>query len=307
MTHAPNDTLSLHARFVAPARARPQLWRLLLGIVLILVIYFAGILALLGAIWLIAGFDAMVLWAGRLTQGQTPAAVLFVLASFTFMALGPMLVARLLHKRGPGTLFGPWRDVARGFAMGAGVVGGLIGLSALVMDLGFTPLPNVPLGLWLMVLPLALLGLLIQTGAEEILFRGYLQQQLAARFASPLAWAVLPSLLFGLLHFNAGAPSHIAWLTVAATGLFGMIAADLTRVTGNIGLAWGFHFANNVFALLVIALSGPLSGLALYTTPFSAAQTDTLLPLIARDMAATVAFWAVLRGLLYWRAKSAAR
>lgn len=303
MTHG----LTPHARFVAPARARPQLWRLLLGTVLILIIYFAGILGLLGAVWLFAGFDAMVLWAGRLTEGRTPAAVLLVLASFVFMALGPMLMARLLHKRKAGTLFGPWRDVARGFALGAGVVGGLIGLSALVMDLGFTPLPNLPLTLWLTLLPLALLGLLIQTGAEEILFRGYLQQQLAARFASPLAWAVLPSLLFGLLHFNGSAPPHIAWLTVAATGLFGMIAADLTRVTGNIGLAWGFHFANNVFALLVIALNGPLSGLALYTTPFTAAETDTLLPLIARDMAATVAFWAALRAILYWRARRTAR
>lgn len=290
-----------HARFVAPARAHPQLWRLLLGALLILLVYFAGILALLGGIWGVAGFEAMVLWAGRLTEGQTPAAVLLVLASFTFMALGPVIAARLLHKRKVGTLFGPWRDVTRGFAMGAGVVGGLIALSALVMPLGFTPLANVPLTLWLSLLPLALLGLLIQTGAEEILFRGYLQQQLAARFASPLAWAVLPSLLFGLLHFNSGAPSNIAWLTVAATGLFGLVAADLTRLTGNIGLAWGFHFANNLFALLVVALNGPLSGLALYTTPFTATDADTLLPLIARDMAATVAFWAALRGLLHWR------
>jgi DNA-directed RNA polymerase subunit RPC12/RpoP len=41
-------------------------------------------------------------------------------------------------------------------------------------------------------------GVLIQTGAEEVLFRGYLQQQLAARFASPIAWMVLPSAIFAL-------------------------------------------------------------------------------------------------------------
>lgn len=292
------DQTTAHARFVAPAHSHPQLWRLLLGIVVIILIYFGGILGLLGVIWASAGFDVMVMWSARLTAGNTPTAVLLVLATFSGMALGPMLAAKVLHKRGPGTLFGPWRGVLRGFGLGAGVVGGIIGLSVVLIDPGYVPVPNVAPSVWLSLLPLALLGLLIQTGAEEVLFRGYLQQQLAARFKSPLIWAILPSAIFGMLHFNAAADPSIAWLTVAATGLFGLLAADLTRVTGNIGMAWGFHFANNTFALLVMALDGPLSGLALYTTPFTAADTTILLPLIARDMAVTLALWTVLRAVL---------
>ena len=286
---------SPHARFVAPAQSHPHIWRLLVGIMLIIAVYFGGILALLGVIWASAGFDAMVMWSARLTAGNTPGAVLLVLATFSGMAIGPMIAAKVLHKRPAATVFGPWRGVLRGFGLGAGVVGGIIGLSVLLIDPGYAPVPNVDASVWLTFLPLALLGLLIQTGAEEVLFRGYLQQQLAARFKSPLIWAVLPSAIFGLLHFNASADASIAWLTVAATGLFGLLAADLTRVTGNIGVAWGFHFANNAFALLIVALDGPLSGLALYTTPFTAADTATLLPLIARDMAVTLSLWAVLR------------
>lgn len=290
--------ITAHARFVAPARRHPQVWRLLAGIVVIIAVYFGGVLGLLGAIWASVGFDAMVMWSARLSTGNTPTAVLLVLATFSGMALGPIVAAKVLHKRGPGTLFGPMRGVLRGFGVGAGVVGGIIGLSVVLIDPGYVPVPNVAPSVWLSLLPLALLGLLVQTGAEELLFRGYLQQQLAARFASPFMWAVLPSAIFGLLHFNATADPSIAWLTVTATGLFGLLAADLTRVTGNIGVAWGFHFANNTFALLVVALDGPLSGLALYTTPFTSADTATLLPLIARDMAVTLTLWAVLRGVL---------
>ena len=76
---------------------------------------------------------------------------------------------------------------------------------------------------------------------------------------------------------------------------FGLCAADLTARTGSIGAAWGFHFANNVVAILVVSLSGTLSGLALYITPFAASDTETLVPLLLRDMATTVAIWAAIR------------
>jgi membrane protease YdiL (CAAX protease family) len=108
----------------------------------------------------------------------------------------------------------------------------------------------------------------------------------------------LPSILFGLAHLDLSNGPLLAWLVVAATGLFGLCAADLTARTGNIGAAWGFHFANNVVAILVVSLSGTLSGLALYVTPFGPAETETLVPLLLRDMATTVAIWAAIRFVL---------
>ncbi len=53
---------------------------------------------------------------------------------------------------------------------------------------------------------------LIQTGAEELVFRGYLQQQLAARFASPLIWMVLPALIFGAVHYDPATAGPNVWL-----------------------------------------------------------------------------------------------
>ena len=69
-------------------------------------------------------------------------------------------------------------------------------------------------GLWLSFLPLAMAGILLQTGAEELLFRGYLQQQFAARFKSAGPWLILPSVLFGLAHYDPSADVEIRWLIV---------------------------------------------------------------------------------------------
>jgi membrane protease YdiL (CAAX protease family) len=114
-----------------------------------------------------------------------------------------------------------------------------------------TPLPNIELSLWLSFLPLALVGVLIQTGAEEVLFRGYMQQQLAARFSSPMMWMVLPSAIFAALHYQPEIMGDNTWLMMAAVFVFAVLAADLTAVTGNIGAAWAMHFVNNALAILV--------------------------------------------------------
>jgi membrane protease YdiL (CAAX protease family) len=122
-------------------------------------------------------------------------------------------------------------------------------------------------------LPLALVGVLIQTGAEEVLFRGYMQQQLAARFSSPLMWMVLPSAIFAALHYQPEIMGDNTWLMMAAVFVFALLAADLTAVTGTIGAAWAMHFVNNALAILVVATDGPLSGLALYIAPISPARS----------------------------------
>jgi hypothetical protein len=128
---------------------------------------------------------------------------------------------------------------------------------------------------------------LIQTGAEEVLFRGYMQQQLAARFSSPIMWMVLPSAIFAALHYQPEIMGDNTWLMMAAVFVFAVLAADLTAVTGNIGAAWAMHFVNNALAILVVATDGPLSGLALYIAPISPDGRDP--PLFYLDIATTVA------------------
>lgn len=288
-------------RFVEPARAKPQLWRLILGLIVATVVYIAVVFGIFGGLWFVLETDPDFLWAERILRADTPFSMMVVLATFLGMALGPMVAARILHKRGPGTLFGPAVRTLQDFVTAALVIAGLLGVSVLVWSMVYDAEPGLDFNTWAMVLPLAALGVLIQTGAEELVFRGYMQQQLAARFASPIVWAIIPSLLFGIAHYSPAETGSNAWLVVGAAALFGLIAADLTAKTGSIGAAWGFHFANNTFALLVIATEGTLTGLALFRTPYSVDDPDILPMLIPVDVAVMVLGWWLVRRALAHR------
>jgi len=287
-------TYKAHDAYVAPARARPGLWRLFFGLVLVAAVFVAWFLALVAVIYLVSGEGGGQQWMARLTTANTPTSVLLILAAIPGLGLGAMLAARLIHARKPGTLFGRKHRVIRHFAVAAAVTLAILAASFLIPS-GYALRPGLDLSLWLSFLPLALAALVAQSGAEELLFRGYLQQQLAARFTSPLIWLLAPSLAFGAAHFDPGAPIGVSWLVAGAATVFGLCAADLTARTGSIGAAWGFHFANNVVAVLVVALNGNLSGLALYVTPFGAEAVETLQPLILRDIAITLVIYAAIR------------
>lgn len=287
--------------FIAPARRYPQLWRLLAGLAVIGIVHVIwSTLVMLGVGFMI-GRGIIAAPPGGLSRdtiGATPGVMLMLLATFAGMGMGTYLAARLLHRRGLRSLFGPRGTVLRHFLGGAALIltVNLLALAALVGPTA--PEPALPLRLWLLLLPLALLGILVQTGAEELVFRSYLQQQLAARFSSALVWMLLPSIAFGLLHYEPGQMGANALPVVALTGLFGLIAADLTARSGSLGLAWGLHFSNNLFALLLLSPQGDLSGLALYRTPFAADDTEIMPFMLALDTVLLIGIWAICRRAL---------
>ncbi len=283
------------AAYVAPATVRPQLWRLFLGLILCIFVYVAWVAGLLWTLWRLSGTERFAPWSEPILQGRTPGGTLVLLVTFLGMALGPILAARLLHKRSAGTLFGRGAVVLRDFATAAGIVLAVFAVGMALWALHFDAIPNVDFTLWLTLLPLSLAGILLQTGAEELVFRGYLQQQLAARFRSPLMWLVLPGLVFGLVHFDPVTSGGNVWLVILAATAFGLAAADLTAVTGSLGAAWGFHFANNAAALLFVALNGPLSGLALFKAPYAADDLEVLPGLILVDLGVLALTWALVR------------
>jgi membrane protease YdiL (CAAX protease family) len=283
-----------YAAFLASAQLYPAPWRLLGGLVVMLLVYTAGFGVIYGILVAVSGFDGAGLWVARMAEADTPTATLLVLASFIGMGAGAMLGARLLHKRTIASLFGPPVHMVQHFILASVICAIITGLMGLV-PMGTTPRPNLDFGLWLSFLPMAVVGILVQTGAEEVLFRGYIQSQLAARFATPLIWMVLPSVLFAMLHFQPSVMGDNAWLVVGAVFLFAVCAADLTARTGTIGAAWGFHFANNAVAILFVALDGPLSGLALYTLPVTNLPDADLRPMLWAGMGITLLIWLVIR------------
>ncbi len=287
---------------VAPARANSAIWRIVLGLILVVIVYVAGLGALFGMLVLVTGFSGAGQWMARMAGADSPTATLLLLATFIGMGIGPLLAARVVHRRPSGSLFGARARVLRHFLVALVLCGALYGLRAL-WPMGIEPVRNLPTALWLSFLPLALVGVLLQTGAEEVLFRGYIQSQLAARFSSPLIWMVLPSGVFALLHFQPDTYGPAAWMVVGAIFLFALLAADLTARTGTIGAAWGFHFANNCGAILLVGIEGSLSGLALYTVSVAQLGAGNLAPMLALDMLVMIAVWAAIRLALGWSAQ----
>ena len=116
----------------------------------------------------------------------------------------------------------------------------------------------------------------IQVATEELIFRGYFTQLLAAHFQSKVIWMGVPSVLFGLGHYAPSTYGENAWLIVGITCLFGLMLTEVTVRTGNLAPAIAVHFVNNIFALLIVGLDGDLSMLSLYVMPFGAEDVEAL-------------------------------
>lgn len=283
-------------RFVEPARKRPQIWRFVLGLLLAIAIYVIWTVSVIAGAYFLLGDGAdPVLWAQSLVEADEPEGTLVLLLTFVGMALGPMVAARLLHGRAARTLFGPRVRTFRDFTIAAGIVFVVMGLALGLWALEYDAVVNLPLSVWAMLLPLTLLGLVVQTGAEEVLFRGYMQSQLAARFRSPLIWLVVPALLFGIVHFDTVRAGDNVWMVVGSASVFGLVAADLTARTGSIGAAWGFHFANNTMAIALVSTDGTISGLSRWVTPYTLNEYDVSTGAILLDLAMLVVAWWLVR------------
>ena len=285
-----------HAEFVAPARARAQVWRLIVGFMLAAFAYVALSRLYFQIVLGLSGGDAPALLQ-ELDRGQTPRSILILLFSFAFMALGTGIAVRILHRRPMRSLLGPLPRLFRDFRAVL-VVLLLLGVAIALlppwgMDEPFTR--NLAFGTWLLLLPLSLLAVLVQVSAEEIVFRGYVQQQLAARFKSPLIWMVLPSILFAAGHYLPEMTGDNALLIAIWAGVFGILMADLTARSGSLGPAIAVHFWNNASAMLIVSLPDELSGLALYHTPFTMSDTATMRGWLWVDLCMILVLWLAAR------------
>ncbi len=269
--------------FVAPAQAAPQVWRLVVGLILAV------------TLWIVA--TLLLTMAGVALGGGPRLALLLALYGFGGLGAGVWLAARLIHRRRPARLAGPdgvrWRQMAAG----AGVVAAATAIAALLPDLGLPAAqPQVGLAAWAAWLPLTIPAVAVQATSEELAFRGYLLQTLAARTGSTLAAVLLTSALFGLAHYDPSGSRMAGMASVAGAAASGLVLADVTRRTGSLSAAIGLHIANNLVALLLVAPEGPLGSLSLYVRPVGAAGEAAL---ILADTALTLLLWGVW--VAWWR------
>ncbi len=129
----------------------------------------------------------------------------------------------------------------------------------------------------------------IQTGTEELLFRGYLMQGFSLVFKKAIPALILTSVLFGLLHAsNPEAKAHGLLIMMPYYILFGAFLGVLTLLDEGAELAMGVHFANNLFsALLVCTKNSVLQTDAIFYTSVE----EPLSELIAWAIMATVCFF----------------
>jgi membrane protease YdiL (CAAX protease family) len=282
--------------FIVPARKQPQLWRFAVGLVMGVLSYLAlSLFYFQTVISVLSGGNPAFL--NTLDAGSTPLSLLILLFSFVTMIMSVAVSARLMHGRSLFSVLGPrplfWRD----FRIVLGILLLLAGAIAILppWHMGDPYVPNLDFSLWMTLLPLSLIAVFIQVSAEEIVFRGYLQQQLAARFKSPLVWMLLPSVLFALGHYVPAEAGSNAMLIAVWAGIFGVLMADLTARAGSLGPAIAVHLCNNVFAILVVSLPDSLSGLSLYHTPFAMTDEETLRQWLPVDFLTMFVFWLAAR------------
>ncbi|WP_412005290.1 CPBP family intramembrane glutamic endopeptidase [Aestuariibius insulae] len=254
MSYAPQEKLT------DPARPSSGLGRLLLGCVGVL----AGSL-LIGPLLLIPILSLLPAGAGDF---NSPLGTLIALASFILMIAALTLVLRFIHNRGLLTLVGHPSQALQDFIKTLKGMAILYAVFLVVPGGGEAPaIPNLPFGTWVLLLAPALIAIFIQVSAEELLFRGYLQSQLAATARSPIVWLGVPSFLFGLLHgWNTDDPQG-ALIYIAITFVLGLMLGDLTARTGTLGPAIAIHLVNNTMGILILGNEGLLDGLALYVIP----------------------------------------
>lgn len=285
----------MHALHIAAARPKPEIWRMILGVVLMVALYIS--LALVYQQVIVIATDGSGAFARELRAGSTPRAMYLLLFSFGLISVAVFSIVQLLHQRSGISVLGPLLLLVPQFFRVTGILV-VLGIAILVLppyDMGGPLVPNLAPGYWTLLLPLSLVAVFIQISAEEIFFRGYLQQQLAARFRSPWVWMVLPSALFAIGHYQPEEAGQNAVLITLWAGVFGMLMADLTARAGSLGPALAVHFVNNVTAILITSLPDSLGGLALFHTPFGMADTQALRAWLPVDFAVMLTSWLAAR------------
>lgn len=279
-----------------PALPRAELWRFLLGLALIAACYTAlghGYFTLLSE--LVAPQDWPAL-AREIDEGSSARAMLAILASFGLITISLALVLKLLHNRPLASLFGAGRAfMGQSLRIGTALSGFAILLWVLPEPAMLQPFHNIDYLRWLAILPLSVPLLLVQVSAEELLFRGYAQSQLSARFSQAWIWLLMPALAFGLLHYDPAATGGNVWAIMLSAALFGLAAGDLTARAGTLAPALALHLFFNATALLYLAPGDRLFGLALYTYPFELSDRALLPVWLPYELMTLLCAWLTAR------------
>jgi uncharacterized protein len=128
----------------------------------------------------------------------------------------------------------------------------------------------------------------LQTGLEEVVFRGYLLQGLALLFKNGIIPLVLTSLVFGFAHMSNPEVQRFGWqIMLPYYVLFALFMGSITLLDEGLELAFGIHFANNLVSSILI--SSPNSVIKTYSF-FEIGSENPQLEMLAWGVMATLSF-----------------
>lgn len=280
------------ARWLDAARPKAALWRTVVGTLVIVLIWSLWSALVIGVTLIVWSLqpdppDRETMYAA-IASGETPLLLMVMLVTFFGLWFGVWTALRLVHGgQKTRTLFAPegrvrWREFNRGMA----IIAVYLAVSILFsIALGNAPYrSDLSLASWALYLIPGALLIYIQSSGEEVAFRGYLVQQLGARFGHALVWGFLPAFLFGLMHYAETVSVEFGLYYVAATTLFGLAAAVTVWRTGSLATAMGLHVGNNLVAFMFVAPDETLASTQLWLW-----SSEHLLTTAALDIAILLA------------------
>jgi len=132
----------------------------------------------------------------------------------------------------------------------------------------------------------------IQTGFEEIFFRGYLVQGLSQIFKNGIVPVIITSVLFGAAHLSNPEVREYGWAPMLTYYIcFALFMGCLTLLDEGLELAFGVHFANNLLSSVLV------------NSPNSVLKTYSIFDSKTEDPSGEIILWfcmAILTFVIFW-------
>jgi uncharacterized protein len=214
---------------------------------------------------------------------------------FVFMFIGLYIVIKNIHKKTLISVITAYDKVRfKRFFFAFAVWGSMLVITVLLaynlnddLKLQFDPM-----NFFFLFLVCAIM-LPIQTGTEELIFRGYLVQGLSQVFKNGIVPLIITSCLFGLAHMTNPEAKTYGWLVMFPYyAVFGFFLGAITLLDEGLELAMGIHCANNL-----------ISGL-LVTSPNGVLKTDAIFVASTENVGSEFVTWFIMASItfiIFWR------
>jgi len=258
-------------------RGKPGFVRYLAGALLVLAIslFFGQIFSVVGAL---------------LIASQSVAATIVKTTFFGFILsfLLVPLVPALLNRR-------PWWSIAMparkfevtNLAFGAGIsIVAMVALSLVgyLLDPGAYHFQGLDPSSWIPMLLIAAVAFFVQASTEEMVYRGYLAQFVAAFARSPILILGIPAFIFSLPHFGNvdGSSGCLGLLPYIVMGLtYGLLAWR----SGSLWMGAGVHLGNNWFITMFVGNAAEnIPKVSLFTTHGSSSAMELVVSIVIQGL-----------------------